>query len=254
MSTNRTRLLVVATLVVALTTSSRAQEQTPTWPREPEAPSTPRPPAPPADVLGLVGEYESAATRGSTAVHLYVIERDGTLMTIANRGAAVSVATAVPKPVFVRGPGVISAYFDNPAASAAAFDKDGWFGTGDVAKVTPDGYLTLVDRTKDLVKSGGEWISSIDVENEAMACPGVGNAAVIAIPHPKWSERPLLVVVKAAGTDPTREQILAHLSSRLAKWQVPDDVVFSDSLPLTATGKISKKDLRARYADFKLAD
>ena len=156
--------------------------------------------------------------------------------------------------LFVRGPGVISAYFDNPKASEAAFDKDGWFGTGDVAKVTPDGYLTLVDRTKDLVKSGGEWISSIDVENEAMACPGVGNAAVIAVPHAKWSERPLLVVVKAAGADPTREQILAHLASRLAKWQVPDDVVFTDSLPLTATGKISKKDLRARYADFKLAE
>lgn len=105
MSTNRTRLLVVATLVVALTTLSRAQEQTPTWPREPEAPSTPRPPAPPADVLGLVGEYESAAMRGSTAVHLYVIERDGRVMTIADRGAAVAVDTAVPKPVFTRGPG-----------------------------------------------------------------------------------------------------------------------------------------------------
>ncbi len=156
--------------------------------------------------------------------------------------------------LFVRGPGVISAYFNNPAASAAAMDRDGWFGTGDVAKVTPDGYLTLVDRTKDLVKSGGEWISSIDVENEAMACPGVGNAAVIAVTHPKWSERPLLVVVKAAGTDPTKAEILAHLAARLAKWQVPDDVVFADSLPLTATGKISKKDLRARYADFKLAE
>ena len=105
MSTARTRLVGVATLVVALTTLSRAQEQTPTWPREPEAPSTPRPPAPPADVLGLVGEYESAAMRGSTAVHLYVIERDGRVMTIADRGAAVAVDTAVPKPVFTRGPG-----------------------------------------------------------------------------------------------------------------------------------------------------
>ena len=156
--------------------------------------------------------------------------------------------------LFVRGPTVISAYYNNPKASAAAMDKDGWFGTGDVAKVTADGYLTLVDRTKDLVKSGGEWISSIDVENEAIGCPGVANAAVIAVPHPKWSERPLLVVVKAPGTDPTKAQILAHLAAKLAKWQVPDDVVFADSLPMTATGKISKKDLRAKFADFRLPE
>ena len=149
---------------------------------------------------------------------------------------------------------MISAYYNNPKASAAAMDKDGWFGTGDVAKVTADGYLTLVDRTKDLVKSGGEWISSIDVENEAIGCPGVANAAVIAAPHPKWSERPLLVVVKAPGADPSKEQILAHLASKLAKWQVPDDVVFADSLPMTATGKISKKDLRAKFADFRLPE
>ncbi len=151
----------------------------------------------------------------------------------------------------MRGPTIISDYFDNPKASAAARDKDGWFGTGDVAKITPDGYLTLVDRTKDLVKSGGEWISSIDVENEASGCPGVAQAAVIAVPHPKWSERPLLVVVKAPGADPSKADILAHLATKLAKWQVPDDVVFADSLPMTATGKISKKDLRAKLADFK---
>ena len=156
--------------------------------------------------------------------------------------------------LFVRGPTVISAYFNNEKASVAAIDKNGWFGTGDVARITADGWLTLVDRTKDLVKSGGEWISSIDVENEAISCPGVANAAVIAVPHPKWSERPLLVVVKAPGADPAKADILAHLASRLAKWQVPDDVVFTDSLPMTATGKISKKDLRARFADFKLAE
>ncbi len=154
--------------------------------------------------------------------------------------------------LFVRGPTVISAYFNNEAASAAAFDKDGWFGTGDVAKITADGFLTLVDRTKDLVKSGGEWISSIDVENEAIRCPGVANAAVIAVPHPKWSERPLLIVVKAPGANPAKDDILAHLADKLAKWQVPDDVVFVDTLPLTATGKISKKDLRAQFAGFKL--
>ena len=152
----------------------------------------------------------------------------------------------------VRGPTVIRAYFNNPSASEAAFDKEGWFRTGDVAKITPDGFLTLVDRTKDLVKSGGEWISSIDVENEALTCPGVANAAVIAVAHERWQERPLLIVVKAAGAEPTRDGILAHLAERLAKWQVPDDVVFIDTLPLTATGKISKKDLRVRFADHKL--
>jgi fatty-acyl-CoA synthase len=154
--------------------------------------------------------------------------------------------------LYVRGPTVISGYFENEAASAAAFDAEGWFGTGDVAKITGDGFLTLVDRTKDLVKSGGEWISSIDVENVAVGFPGVANAAVIGVPHPKWSERPLLIVVKATGHDPRKEEILAFLSERLAKWQVPDDVVFVESLPLTATGKISKKDLRAQFKEFKL--
>ena len=156
--------------------------------------------------------------------------------------------------LFVRGPAVISAYYENEAASKAGFDTEGWFGTGDVARVTDDGFLTLVDRTKDLVKSGGEWISSIDVENVAMGCPGVANAAVIGVAHPKWTERPLLVVVKAPGADPTREQILAHVSASLAKWQVPDDVVFVDNLPLTATGKVSKKDLRATLASYRLPE
>jgi fatty-acyl-CoA synthase len=156
--------------------------------------------------------------------------------------------------LFVRGAAVVAGYYNNDAATRAAIDKDGWFGTGDVATITPDGWLVLVDRTKDLVKSGGEWISSIDVENVAIGCPGVANAAVIAIPHAKWNERPLLVVVKAPGAEPTRDQILAHVATHLAKWQVPDDVVFVDSLPMTATGKVSKKDLRARFADFRLPD
>ena len=154
--------------------------------------------------------------------------------------------------LFVRGSAVVSGYFENPNATAAAIDKEGWFATGDVATITEDGWLILVDRTKDLVKSGGEWISSIDVENVAIGCPGVANAAVIAVPHPKWYERPLLVVVKAPGADPSKEQVLTHVAAHLAKWQVPDDVVFIDSLPLTATGKISKKDLRVKFAQHKL--
>jgi fatty-acyl-CoA synthase len=112
----------------------------------------------------------------------------------------------------------------------------------------------IVDRTKDLVKSGGEWISSIDVENAALACKGLANCAVIGVPHPKWNERPLLVAVKKPGEEPTKQEILDTLTAKLAKWQLPDDVVFIDALPLTATGKISKKDLRARFMDYKLPE
>jgi fatty-acyl-CoA synthase len=156
--------------------------------------------------------------------------------------------------LFVRGSTIVSGYFNNPEASAKQIDSEGWFGTGDVAKITPDGWLLIVDRTKDLVKSGGEWISSIDVENAALACKGLANCAVIGVPHPKWDERPLLVAVKAPGAEPTKAEILDVLGSKIAKWQMPDDVVFVDALPMTATGKISKKDLRAKFADYKLAE
>ena len=156
--------------------------------------------------------------------------------------------------LFVRGSTIVSGYFNNPEASAKQIDDEGWFGTGDVAKITPDQWLLIVDRTKDLVKSGGEWISSIDVENAALGCKGLANCAVIGVPHPKWHERPLLVAVKAPGANPTKAEILDVLAAKIAKWQMPDDVVFVDALPMTATGKISKKDLRAKFADHKLAE
>ncbi len=156
--------------------------------------------------------------------------------------------------LFVRGAAVVSGYFNNPDASTRQIDEEGWFGTGDVAKITPDRWLVIVDRTKDLVKSGGEWISSIDVENAALACKGIANCAVIGVPHPKWNERPLLVVVRAPGANPSKADILDVLGSKIAKWQLPDDVVFVDALPMTATGKISKKDLRAKFAAHKLPD
>jgi acyl-CoA synthetase (AMP-forming)/AMP-acid ligase II len=154
--------------------------------------------------------------------------------------------------LFVRGSTIVSGYFNNEEAGRKQIDSEGWFGTGDVAKITPDQWLLIVDRTKDLVKSGGEWISSIDVENAALACKGLANCAVIGVPHPKWDERPLLVAVKAPGAEPTKAEILDVLASKIAKWQMPDDVVFVDVLPMTATGKISKKDLRAKFADYKL--
>ncbi|HEU0059471.1 MAG TPA: long-chain-fatty-acid--CoA ligase [Hyphomicrobiaceae bacterium] len=157
--------------------------------------------------------------------------------------------------LFVRGATIVSGYFNNPEASARQIDGEGWFGTGDVAKLTPDAWLLIVDRTKDLVKSGGEWISSIDVENAALAAVnGIANCAVIGVPHPKWNERPLLVVVKAPGAEPTKAEILDALGAKIAKWQMPDDVVFVEALPMTATGKISKKDLRAKFADYSLPD
>jgi acyl-CoA synthetase (AMP-forming)/AMP-acid ligase II len=156
--------------------------------------------------------------------------------------------------LFVRGPAIVSGYFKDDEATAKQIDAEGWFATGDVAKITPDGWLMIVDRTKDLVKSGGEWISSIDVENAALACKGIANCAVIGVPHPKWNERPLLVAVKAPGAEPTKAEILDVLGSKIAKWQMPDDVVFVDALPMTATGKISKKDLRAKFSDYKLPE
>lgn len=149
--------------------------------------------------------------------------------------------------LYVRGNSVVSGYYNNPEATAAAVDADGWFGTGDVAKIDTDGFLTVTDRAKDLIKSGGEWISSIDVENMAMAHSDVANCAVIAIPDEKWDERPLLIVVGATDA-PDKQGILDHLAGSLAKWQVPDDVVFVEELPMTATGKVSKLTLRQRHA------
>ena len=154
--------------------------------------------------------------------------------------------------LLVRGNCVANGYFENEAAGRAALAQGGWFRTGDVAAIDPEGFLHIADRAKDLIKSGGEWISSIDVENIAMSHPGVANCAVIAVPHPKWDERPLLIVQKATGADPDPEELRAYLGQRLAKWQVPDDVVFVDELPLTATGKVSKRTLRERFADHPL--
>ena len=155
--------------------------------------------------------------------------------------------------LYVRGNCIVSGYLDNEEASAAAIDAEGWFGTGDVARIDPDGFLTLTDRAKDLIKSGGEWISSIDVENMAMSHADIATCAVIAIPDPKWDERPLLVAVAAEGSDPDIDSIRALLSERLAKWQVPEQIIFVDDLPLTATGKVSKLTLRERYAAGELA-
>ena len=154
--------------------------------------------------------------------------------------------------VCLRGNWVVERYFENEAASAEAFDAEGWLRTGDIGTIDPDGYLHLTDRAKDLIKSGGEWISSIDLENAAMGHRDVAQAAAIALPHPKWVERPLLVVIPREGAAPDKDEILGFLRDKVAKWWLPDDVAFVESLPLTATGKVSKARLRAQFKDHKL--
>ena len=151
----------------------------------------------------------------------------------------------------VRGPWICSDYFKLEGEGGAHTD-DGWFETGDVATIDPMGYMAITDRTKDVIKSGGEWISSIDVENTAMGHDAVAEAAVIGVPHPKWSERPLLIIIRAEGAELTREEMLGWLEGKIAKWCIPDDVVFVDEIPHTATGKIKKIELRKQFADYEL--
>jgi acyl-CoA synthetase (AMP-forming)/AMP-acid ligase II len=154
----------------------------------------------------------------------------------------------------VRGHAVMNGYFEDNDASDSALTDDGWLRTGDVAKIDEDGFMSLVDRTKDVIKSGGEWISSIDLENAAQGHSSIKECAVIAASHPKWAERPLLIVVLEDGKSVTREEIRDYLTDKVAKWWLPDDVVFIDELPHTATGKISKLTLRKRFADHTLSD
>ncbi|MGH9113543.1 MAG: long-chain fatty acid--CoA ligase [Acidimicrobiales bacterium] len=151
----------------------------------------------------------------------------------------------------VRGPWVVAGYYNDPR-SPESFTDDGWLKTGDVATIDSHGYIRLVDRTKDVIKSGGEWVSSVELENEIMAHAKVSEAAVIGVAHPKWGERPLACVVCKEGETVTREEVIAFLEPRVAKWWLPDDVVFVDEIPKTSVGKFSKKELRDRFADHTL--
>jgi acyl-CoA synthetase (AMP-forming)/AMP-acid ligase II len=169
-------------------------------------------------------------------IDLKLVGRDGS--DLAHDGVSVG-------ELKVRGNWVISGYFKGEGGDVV--DKDGWLGTGDVGTIDSDGYVQLTDRLKDVIKSGGEWISSIEIENLALSHPDVFEAAVIAIQHPVWQERPLLIVHPREGASPTKAALLKFLSEKLAKWQVPDDVVFVDRLPHTATGKLLKTELRQRF-------
>ncbi len=149
----------------------------------------------------------------------------------------------------VRGPWIVNQYFKGEGGDPLV---DGWFPTGDVARMDADGYMQITDRSKDVIKSGGEWIGSIDLENIAMAHPAVAMAACIAAKHPKWDERPLLVVVKKPGAELTREALIGFFEGKIAKWWTPDDVIFVDAIPLGATGKMQKNKLREQFKDYQL--
>jgi fatty-acyl-CoA synthase len=150
----------------------------------------------------------------------------------------------------VRGPAVARRYFK--LEDTEILDEEGYFDTGDVATIDPDGYMQITDRAKDVIKSGGEWISSIDLENLAVGHPDVAEAAVIGVHHPKWDERPLLVIVKKEGREPESKDILKYMDGKIAKWWMPDDVQFVGEIPHTATGKINKLKLRETFRDYRL--
>ena len=203
------------------------------------------PPALQGAPLSAQMPIKTSAGRRKFGLEFKIVDDDGTAL--PHDGTATG-------ELYVRGNTVISGYFRNDAATAAAMDAEGWFGTGDVASISPHGQLVIRDRAKDLVKSGGEWISSIDLENAAISHPAIRTCAVIAAPHPKWDERPVLVVVPEGDARPTLDDIHAHMAPHFAPWQLPDDLLFVEDLPLTATGKVSKLTLRQQFADYVLPD
>lgn len=187
-------------------------------------------------------EYSCRAGRALFGVELRTVDDHGTVL--PRDGIS-------PGRLQTRGAAVVQRYFKH---DSDCVDEDGWFDTGDVAVIFPDGTIQITDRAKDVIKSGGEWISSIELENAAVGCPGVAEAAAIGIAHPKWDERPLLLVVRSSGSAVSGEDVRLHLSQHLAKWWLPDSIEFVEELPHTATGKLSKKDIRERFKDYRFAD
>ena len=169
---------------------------------------------------------------------------------IGEDGGEIAPGTGESGEVFVRGPWIATSYFDNPE-STGNFTDDGFWKSGDAGFIDENRYLKLTDRFKDIIKSGGEWISSVDLENEIMDHPDVSEAAVVGIEHPQWQERPLaLVVMKPNAGKVTKEEIHEAIGNRFAKWQLPDEVLFVDKIPKTRVGKVSKKDIRQKYGDY----
>ena len=191
------------------------------------------------DNIDLESRYNLQQRQGKTFYGVEMIIKDDEGNELPKNGDAFG-------RLLVRGPTVVERYFKS---SETALEKDGWFDTGDVAKIHPEGVMEIVDRSKDVIKSGGEWISSIDLENAAVGHPSVAEACVIGVLHKKWDERPLLLVVKVEGQDLSKEEILAFLEDKVAKWWLPDDVIFVTELPHTATGKLLKTNLRDQYKE-----
>ena len=210
--------------------------------------------------IGTVAAFKAQHSRLDDEGRLAVMSTQGRavygvdMKIVAEDGADLPWDGQASGDLLVRGPWIIETYFKGEGGDPLAIDTDGngWFPTGDVAKITPEGYMVITDRSKDVIKSGGEWIGSIDLENIAMAHPAVAMAACIAAPHPKWDERPLLVVVKKPGMEVSREELLAFYEGRVAKWWTPDDVVFTDAIPLGATGKMQKNKLREQFKAHRL--
>lgn len=186
-------------------------------------------------------QFENIAKAGLLMPGLEMEIFDDNWNTLPHDGEAVG-------ELLIRGPWICSEYYNDPQP-----DKfhEGWLVTGDVAKIDPEQYLIIADRSKDLIKSGGEWISSVDLENHIVAIEGVMQAAVVAQPHPKWDERPVALVILVEGSNVTKELILEHCAEIFAKWQLPDDVIFVEAIPLTSTGKIDKKTIRAQLEEQK---
>ena len=189
--------------------------------------------------LSLDEQFDNVAKAGQLMPGLELDIFDENFNRLPHDGAAVG-------EILVRGPWICSEYYRNPQPDRF---HDGWLLTGDVGKIDPEEYLIIADRSKDLVKSGGEWISSVDLENHIVALDGVAQACVVAQPHPKWDERPVALVVLDAGAEVNSETILAHCATAYAKWQLPDDILFVDSIPLTSTGKMDKKIVRGELED-----
>jgi len=204
--------------------------------------------------IGTTGKMKDATSGFDREAQLKLKEKQGRtpylveMKTVDDEGRELPRDGKSSGHLLVKGPCVSSGYFklDEPVLTA-----DGWFDTGDIATIDPLGYMQITDRDKDVIKSGGEWISSIEIENVAVGCPGVAEAAVIGLPHPKWSERPLLIITRKTGSDVTAEAILDFLEGKIAKWWMPDQVVFVEQIPHTATGKIQKMELRKQFSDFK---
>ncbi|MSP95865.1 MAG: fatty-acid--CoA ligase [Betaproteobacteria bacterium] len=205
--------------------------------------------------LGTVATFKGKHAQADRQARYAVQSKQGRVIFGVDMKIVDSEGTELPNDgkafgdLLVKGPWTTSVYFKNEGGDPL---KDGWFPTGDVATIDPDGYMQITDRSKDVIKSGGEWISSIDLENIAVAHPGIVEAAVIGVRHPKWDERPIVVAIKKPGATVTREELLKFYEGKIAKWWMPDDVVFVEQLPHTATGKLSKLTLRNEMKSYVL--